>query len=240
VRNGRSQSTDPVGGQMLPDYVEVRAPTRTSIRSTWMATGAITVIAVMTAAVAWGLLVAHRRPAPSPEVGYLLALRDDGLFNQFNSEANAVAHGRQVCRQLDQGGPQEGQLADKLAVDAFCPQFTEGFRILETATVAGSFILTDSAGAGAIAVEGQACKGADGYSDVSHSTPVTITNGKGETLTVTSLGFGKGDAANCTFSFSFPITEGQDRYVISVGHRGQFSYTFDQLRAHGVQIRLGH
>ena len=40
----------------------------------------------------------------------------------------------------------------------------------------------------------------------------------------------KGSTANCTFSFSFPVTEGQDRYVVSVGRRGEFSYTFEQLR----------
>ena len=40
--------------------------------------------------------------------------------------------------------------------------------------------------------------------------------------------------------FSFPVTEGQDRYVVSVGHRGDFSYTFNQLQRQGVEIRLGH
>jgi hypothetical protein len=30
------------------------------------------------------------------------------------------------------------------------------------------------------------------------------------------------------------------RYVVSIGRRGDFSYTFDQLRSHGVEIHLGH
>jgi hypothetical protein len=68
---------------------------------------------------------------------------------------------------------------------------------------------------------------------------VTVKNGKGEVLTTTSLGPGTGNSATCTFSFTFPITEGQDRYVVSVGRRGEFSYSFEQLRSHGVQIRLG-
>ena len=37
----------------------------------------------------------------------------------------------------------------------------------------------------------------------------------------------------------FDVTEGQDRYVVSVSHRGDFVYTFDQLAHHGVAIRLG-
>jgi hypothetical protein len=239
VRNGKAQSTDPDGGRMLPDYVELPA-TRSSIRTTWLGTGAATVIIVMVAAVAWVLLMAGRRPPPPPETGYLSALKEAGLTNQFNSDANAVAHGHQVCRQLEDGGPQQGVPADKIAVDSFCPQFTQGFHTLDTATVAGIFVVTDSSGVDTISSDGASCQGANGYSDVSRDTQVTVKNGKGEVLATAALGEGKGTSANCTFSFSFPVTEGQDRYVVSVGHRGEFSYTFGQLRSQGVQIHLGH
>lgn len=239
VRDGRAQSSDPDGGRMLPDYVELPA-SRSSIRSTWLGTGAATVILVMVAVVAWVLLMAARRPAPPPESGYLSALKEAGLTNQFNSDANAVAHGHQVCRQLEDGGPQQGLPADKIAVDSFCPQFTQGFHTLDTATVSGIFVVTDSVGVDAIASDGASCQGANGYSDVGRDTQVTVKNGKGEILATTALGQGKGNSANCTFSFSFPVTEGQDRYVVSVGHRGEFSYSFGQLRAQGVQIHLGH
>jgi hypothetical protein len=239
VRNGKAESTDPAGGQMLPDYAEVPI-TRSGIRSTWLATGAMTAIIVMVAAVVWALVLAGRRSAPAPEAGYLSALKDAGLTSQFNSDANAVAHGRQVCRQLEDGGPQQGLLPDKIAVDAFCPQFAQGFHLLQTVTVSGTFVLIDSAGMDAIASDGASCEGADGYSDVGHGTPVTVKNGKGEILATTSLGQGKGSSANCIFSFSFPVTEGHDRYVVSVGRRGEFSYTFEQLQARGAQIHLGH
>ena len=56
VRNGKAELTDPAGGQMLPDYVEMPIA-RSSIRSTWLATGAATAIIVMVAAVVWGLLL---------------------------------------------------------------------------------------------------------------------------------------------------------------------------------------
>ena len=238
ARNGKAESTDPVGGQMLPDYVEMPIA-RSSIRSTWLATGAATAIIVMVAAVVWALWLSGRRSAPAPEPGYLLALKDAGLATQFNSDANALAHGRQVCRQLEDGGPQQGLLADKIAVDAFCPQFVEGFHLLETVTVSGTFVLIDSAGMGAITSDGASCVGAEGYSDIGHDTPVAVKNGKGEILATTTLGQGTGSTANCTFSFGFPVTEGQDRYVVSVGRRGEFSCTFEQLQARGVQIRLG-
>jgi hypothetical protein len=76
ARNGKAESADPVGGQMLPDYVEIRIA-RSSIRSTWLATGAVTAIIVMVAAVVWALLLSGHRwqpsstlmPMPSPTAG---------------------------------------------------------------------------------------------------------------------------------------------------------------------------
>jgi hypothetical protein len=239
VRNGRRQFNDPSGGRMLPSFVEVPAA-RSSIRLTWLATGATTVIVVLAAAVAWALVPRGRDAPPPPEIGYLSALRDAGLTAQFNSDAAAVAHARQVCRQMEDGGPQQGLPADKFAVDAFCPKFSEGFHILETATVPGTFVLTDGLGIDAITTDGSACQGADGYRDVDAETAVTVKNGAGKTLATTVLGPGKGDSASCTFTFSFPVTEGEDRYVVSVGHRGEFDYSFEQLRTRGVHIHLGH
>ena len=238
VRNGKNETTDAAGGRALPDYVELPAA-RSTIRSTWLGTTAATAIIVMVTAMAW-VLVDSRRSQPTPEAGYLATLRDAGLTDEFNSDANAVAHGRQVCRQLEDGGPQQGPPADQVAVDAFCPRFTEGFRVLETAEIAGIFVLSDSAHTGAIATDGDSCAGAYGYSDVGPGTPVVVRNGKGEILATASLEKGKTGTAICTFDFGFPVTDGQDRYVVSVGGRGEFSYSFEQLLTRGVQIQLGH
>ena len=78
-----------------------------------------------------------------------------------------------------------------------------------------------------------------GYSDIGSGTQVMVKNGKGEILASAPLGEGHGDDVNCTFSFTSPITEGEDRYVVSVSHRGEFSYSFDQLQRGGVEIHLG-
>lgn len=240
VRDGKAETTDADGGKLLPTYLDLPVKSRTSIRSTWLGTGVVTAVLVMMGAVAWGLLL-PRHNATSPDADYLSALKDSGFASSYNSDANAVAHGRQVCRQLDDGGPQQGIAADKLAVDAFCPQFSEGFHILETATASGTFVLIDAAKTYVSSIEsdGTTCHGVRGYSDVGSGTQVMVKNGKGEILASTTLGEGHGDDVNCRFSFSFPITEGQDRYVVSVGHRGEFSYSFEQLRRGGVEIHLG-
>ena len=60
----------------------------------------------------------HRHDGGSPDAQYLSALKDSGLADKFSSDANAVAHARQVCKQLDDGGSQQGLAADKFAVDA--------------------------------------------------------------------------------------------------------------------------
>ena len=242
VRNGRAQANDPAGGAMLPDYVDVPARSRTSIRSSWLSTGVAAAIIVMLALVFWALRVPHHRQSQPPDAIYLSALHDAGLAGQFNSDANAVAHGKLVCRQLDDGGPQQGPTEDKLAVDAFCPRFSQGFHIFETATVTGTFVLTGGANAdiSSIASDGTSCHGVEGYSDIDPTTQVIVRNGTGVVLNTTTLGEGHGDERTCTFSFSFPITEGQDRYVVTVSHRGDFVYTFNQLANQGVHIRLGN
>jgi hypothetical protein len=243
VRNGRARADDPTGGAMLPDYVELPARSKTSIRSTWLATSVAAVIIVLAALVFWALHMPDHRKPPPPETTYLSALRDAGLTDQFNSDANAIAHGRQVCRQLDDGGPQQGAAADKIAVDAFCPRFSTGFHLLESATVAGTFVLTGgdpNTVLSSIASDGASCHGVNGYADINRETQVIVRNGEGQILTTAALGEGHGDDTTCTFSFTFPVMEGQDRYVVSVSHRGDFVYTFPQLAKQGVHIRLGH
>lgn len=240
VRDGKAESIDADGGKLLPAFLDLPVKSRTSIRSTWLGTGAATAVLVMMGAVAWGLLL-PRHHSTSVDAEYLSALKDSGLADGYNSDANALAHGRQVCRQLDDGGPQQGLAADKLAVDAFCPQFSDGFRVLETATASGTFILIDASKSYVSSIEsdGTKCHGVHGYSDIGSGTQVMVKNGKGEILASTLLGDGHGDDVNCRFSFTFPITEGQDRYVVSVGHRGEFSYTFEQLSRGGIEIHLG-
>lgn len=240
VRNGKTETTDPDGGRLLPAFLDTPSRSKTSIRSTWLTTGAATVVLVVLAVVIWGLLL-PRHNRGSVDADFLSALKNSGFADQFNSDANALAHGRQVCKQLDDGGPQQGVAANKLAVDAFCPKFSEGFRILETTSASGTFVLIDTSKefVSSIALDEDKCHGVHGYSDIGSGTQVLVKNGKGEILASTSLGEGHGDDVNCRFAFSFPITEGQDRYVVSVGHRGEFSYNFEQLRRGDIEIHLG-
>ena len=158
---------------------------------------------VVLAAVIWAVLL-PRHDAGSPDAQYLSALKDSGLADGFNSDANAVAHGRQVCKQLDDGGPQQGVAADKFAVDAFCPRFSEGFHVLETANASGTFVLIDTSKEYVSSIESDRdkCHGVHGYSDIGSGTQVMVKNGKGEILASAPLGEGHGDDVNCRFAFT--------------------------------------
>ncbi len=243
ARDGSVELLDPVGKLQLEGAVaQPSSPTpKRSHRRLWVVAASV-VLAVVLAGAGVAVYLYVNREQVDPEEEYLKALQQSGYAGEFNSDANAVAHGRQVCRQLAEGAPQQGMPADEVAVQHFCPEFTEGFHVLETATITGTFTLNDdspSMYSPSIEVDGSSCEGAGGYSDVNPGTPVTVKNGKGEILTTTFLEEGRGGRYMCTFGMTFEVTEGQDRYVVSVGRRGELSFSFAELKTNGVSLVLG-
>ncbi len=246
TRDGRGETLDPVGKQQL-DGAVAKSHSRPvqkepSIRGRmWLVASSVMAIVVLAAAGVGAYLYLNRVQV-NPDEEYLKALKQSDYSGEFNSDANAVAHGKQICRQLSEGAPQQGMPADEIAVQHFCPEFSGGFHVLETATITGSFTLNDdspSAYSPSIDVDGSDCEGTGGYSDVNAGTPVTVKNGKGEILTTTYLEQGRGGRYMCTFGITFEITEGQDRYVVNVGRRGELSFSFAELSSNGVSLVLG-
>jgi Protein of unknown function (DUF732) len=254
IRDGTVEAIDPLGKQQLNDagtesYSSAPAtitphphphphPRR---RRWWWVLGSM--VAVLVLAAAGTAAALHlTRDRESVDDKYLAAVREAGLSGEFNSNANAIAHGKQVCRKLEDGGPQQGMPVDEVGVEYYCSQFSEGFHVLETATIAGSFTLKDespSYAASSIEVSGSSCTGAGGYSDVGPGTQVMVKNGKGDILTTSELESGQGGQFLCSFPFSFEVTEGEDRYIVSVGRRGDLSFSFGELKANGVALFLG-
>lgn len=243
VRDGGVEALDPVGKQQLEQNGAFGfSPTEAGRgkRRLWWVVAVVAVVALVGGGV--GLMLFLTRDRQTVDDKYLADLRQSGLVAEFNSDANAVAHGKQVCRQLEGGGAQQGLPIDRVAVRYYCPQFAEGFHVLEKVTVKGSFSLLDkspSEYSTPITVSGSTCSGSGGYSDIDEGTQVTVKNGKGEVLTTTTLGAGSGGRYVCTFPFSFQITEGEDRYVVTVSRRGDMSYSFNDLKAKGVALQLG-
>jgi hypothetical protein len=245
IRDGTVEAIDPLGQQQL-ELGSADASTRPAGPAHRRRRGRIVAVAIVGLLVTAGGAVAAvrylNRDRVSVDDKYLAAVRQGGLAGEFNSNANAVAHGKQVCRKLEDGGPQQGLKADEIAVEYYCPQFKQGFRVLETATITGSFTLNDESPSyytPAIEVSGTSCRGAGGYSDIRPGTQVTVKNSRGDVLATAELGEGEGGRYLCTFPFEFEITEGEDRYVVAVGRRGELSYQFGELKARGVSLVLG-
>jgi hypothetical protein len=83
------------------------------------------IVALTGAAVVTTLYLVRDRVTPDEK--YLAALKAAWLSSQFDPDANAIAKGRQVCRQMNDRGPQQGMPADRVAVDHYCPHFGKVF-----------------------------------------------------------------------------------------------------------------
>jgi Protein of unknown function (DUF732) len=245
IRDGTIEAVDLQGEQQLEHHAlgypaDAAPPAKSRSRRRWLLVTIVGVILLVgsVGGVALGVLLGRK----SPDEKYLAALRQSGLAGQFASDANAIAHGKQVCRTLGEGGPQQGLPVDKVAVNAYCPQFSKGFHVLETATITGTFTLADNSPDAyypTITNNGSTCSGADGWSDIHPGTQLFVKNSKGDIVATTELEQGTGNRFVCRLPFSFEITEGEDHYIVSVGRRGEVSYTFTQLKNDGVKLCMG-
>ncbi len=169
---------------------------------------------------------------------YLADLESAGIRSGFPADRAAVVAAERTCEQLDDGAEAQGSEAQQIAVDWFCPDYSDAFAVLEVTSVSGSFTLIDaderfSAG----------CSGDGGYSDLNGSTAVIIRDRDGTELGRTDLGSGRGTIGECTFNFIVrDISEGApgDVYVLEVGDRGEISYSFLELQIPGaVALSIG-
>lgn len=246
VRDGGVESIDDLGkrqlvGAGIAEFSDVeRAGINSPGRMKRIALALLTVVVLATAGTVVALYLTRERESTDDK--YLSAIRAAGFTGEFNSDANAVAHAKQTCRKLEDGGAQQGMPVDEVAVAHYCAQFSDGFHVLETITVTGSLTIVDdspSYTSPAIDVSGATCTGAGGYSDIRPGNQLAVKNGQGDVLTTTLLESGAGGRYRCSFSFSFEVTEGEDRYIVSMDRRGEFSYSFGDLKSSGVGLTLG-
>jgi hypothetical protein len=180
---------------------------------------------------------------PTPEKTYLGNLTTSGSLGVFNGDASAIAAGRKTCADIESGVRKpQGSAVDQIAVDAFCPTFAPEFKVLQTVTVEGTFLLSDASSrySNGISTTGSGCEGDGGYGDINASTQAILKNQDGKELDRADLGPGKGTSTVCTFTFRLDVTEGERTYVLSVGHRGESTYTWDEIKKPGaIGLSLG-
>jgi hypothetical protein len=108
----------------------------------------------------------------------------------------------------------------------------------QTRAISGSFTLLD-AGEHGILHTGSWCTGTGGYGDIGQGTQVVVKDGSSKYLASTVLGAGTYSTGSCSFSFTVTLTQGEDAYAVSVSHRGEIFFTWNQLVSSGPQLSLG-
>lgn len=77
------------------------------------------------------------------------------------------------------------------------------------------------------------CEGDGGYGDLNSITQVVVKDDQGDEVARTELGEGHesddGIFSECKFKFQFDVTKGSKYFVVSVGHRGESKYTYEEL-----------
>jgi len=195
---------------------------------------ALLALVVLAAGGAAAYAVANRE---SDEDRYLAALAEVPEA-EFPTPRAAVLHAESTCEAFESTGDPKGGPVEQVAVEHYCPDWAEDFRLLETVEVEGTFTVDDF-DEYYLMDAGDPCSGDGGYGDINSSTRVLVTNAAGDTLARTSLGVGEATGrGECRFTFRFEATEGEDMYIVAVGDRGEQDYSFDELKD-GPALYLG-
>lgn len=177
-----------------------------------------------------------------PDRDYIAALKDNGDFN-YATNAEAVAHGKEVCSELEKSGKAKGSRSDLAAAKSYCPKMAEGFKVMETKVIEGKFRLLDftiSSQAPQISTTGSTCTGVNKYAKINSGTTVAVTNSDGRNLASTTLGTGSSISKfECVFKFQFKLTEGEDSYAVKVADYRPIDYTWSELSTNGIALRVG-
>ena len=78
-----------------------------------------------------------------------------------------------------------------------------------------------------------------GYSDIHPGTSVTVRDEAGKILATTTLGAGHYESAEgCVYGFEVADLPDAKFYQVEVSHRGEITYSEDELNASGWNVAL--
>lgn len=194
----------------------------------------VAVLAAGVAVLAVGVYLLTRS-TDSHDDRYLQALTAAKVRSSFPTDSAAILKAKSVCEEFDRTGDPRGGQAEKIGVQFYCPKWSKDFKILETATITGTFAIYDS---DYYLDDGDPCEGEGGYGDLNSSTQVVLKNGDGDQLARTDLDSGEYRDYTCEFTYEFKVTEGEDTYLLSVGDRGESSYEWTELKD-GPALTIG-
>ena len=95
---------------------------------------------------------------------------------------------------------------------------------------------------------GRSCFPDGGYGDINSTTQVVVNGPTGDEVGRSNLGDGRieslteegGFLVGCRYSFEVSVPEGLEYYVVSVGNRGESSYTWEEIQQpDAIDLSLG-
>lgn len=102
----------------------------------------------------------------------------------------------------------------------------------EAYTITGTFTLSSAGLAGV-----NSCSGTGGFSDIAEGLGVTVSDESHKIIAKGALGPGKlKGQVTCNFTFSVTGVPRATFYSIEVGHRGELTYSFDEMVSKGWQV----
>lgn len=83
------------------------------------------------------------------------------------------------------------------------------------------------------------CTTYGGYDDIVEGVSVTIRDATGAIAGVGRLETGQGGSYGCVFPFTVDDVPASEFYTVEISHRGQVTFTADDVRNDGVKLSLG-
>jgi hypothetical protein len=117
-----------------------------------------------------------------------------------------------------------------------------------THTITGTFALTGTEDTAAVDEDGMpvdgefidlgqyGCAGTNGYDDIETGLQVQVSNEAGTAIGTGELGLGEMTSTECRFSFAVQNLPIAKFYKITVGHRGELDYSYQELQAAGWNV----
>ena len=174
---------------------------------------------------------------------FIKRLTENDLINDYAAPRQAISVANKKCDSIDDGEDPKGNLAEKIGVEIFCPEYLDAFQILQVINVDGTFTLNSSYSqysGYSIGGTDTNCYGTGGYGDIGPSMNIVLRNSQGITMYVGIVTSNiRTKPSQCTFEFTFfGVVEGEDVYVFEVANRGEISYSFEDL-VYGIGATLG-
>ncbi|MDY7104771.1 MAG: hypothetical protein S0880_26600 [Actinomycetota bacterium] len=162
-------------------------------------------------------LLGARGKSPGVGRGYISALRAADVYGEFGALDPAVDNARAVCSGLDAGKPAQGDRADRIGVEHFCPDHAEDFDVTADVELDGRLTLFDAGYAGL--GDDRPCTGRADAVDLRPGAPVVLASADGRVIDRATLSDGRSWGSSCIFGFTLRLRDDADRFRLRIGGR---------------------